>query len=477
MLDRPLVFLDVETTGAIPNYDRITEIGLVEVDRGRLVGEWSSLVNPMRRIPPVIQDLTGITDEMVSGAPGFEQLAPELYARLQGKVLVAHNARFDYGFLRHEFRRLGYRYVAQVLCTVRLSRRLYPHERRHNLDTLIERHGLACEHRHRALADARVLWQFTRQIHDSLGAEVIRAEAEELLRAPALPPGLESDALEDIPDSAGIYVFYGEHNEALYLGKSSSLRTRVLAHIGGGDHRDKEIARRVRRIDWVETAGEIGAAIQEARLLRQLRPLYNRRPRGGEVLAFRWNALDGPSRPMLIEASAVDLADSRDLFGMFRSKTVANNALRGLAGEHGLCLIALGLDSGSGPCYNYPLKHCRGLCVDKETERVHAARLAAALAPLRIQRWPFKGRIGVRETDPYSGRSQLHVFDRWAYLGTADSEPEVFELPETRNDLAFDADSYKLLRKILGHPARNVQVVELPQSAFNARPENDPERY
>src|SRR5258708_15978629 len=140
MLDHPLVFLDLETTGATAHFDRITEIGLVEVDCGRHVGEWSSLVNPETRIPPSIQALTGITDAMVENAPTFAALAESLYDQLEGKVLVAHNARFDYGFLKYEFRRLGLRYQPRVLCTVKLSPRLYPQPRHPNLDSLIEPH-------------------------------------------------------------------------------------------------------------------------------------------------------------------------------------------------------------------------------------------------------------------------------------------------------------------------------------------------
>ena len=459
MLDRSLVFLDVETTGAAPSLDRITEIGLVDVQDGRVAGEWSSLVNPLRHIPSEIQALTGITDEMVAEAPAFDELAAGLHARLAGKVLVAHNARFDYGFLRHEFARAGYRYLARVLCTVRLSRRLYPQERRHNLDALIERHGLRCEARHRALDDARVLWQFTEHIHQSFGADAIRAEVEQLLRPPALPPGLQADALEDIPENPGVYAFYGERDLPLYVGRSSNLRGRVLAHLAGEAGRDREIARQVRRVDWLGTTGEFGAAVRELRMLRQLRPLHNRRDRSGALLAFRWNALEGPARPTLVEVSAVDFTAGADLFGLFRSTATANNALRGLADEHGLCLLALGLDSGKGPCYNYPLKRCRGLCVGQETERAHTARLAAALAPLRIRPWPFNGRIGIRETDPFTARSQLHVFDRWMYLGTADTQAEAHELLERSAEGAFDAGTYKLLRRTLSHPPRGIEIV------------------
>ena len=122
MLDHHFVFLDLETTGAAAARDRITEVGLVEVAHGRPIGEWSTLVNPGVPIPPIIQALTGITDEMVADAPTFDVIAQDLARRLDGKVLAAHNARFDYGFLKSEFGRAGVQYSAAVLCTVKLSR-------------------------------------------------------------------------------------------------------------------------------------------------------------------------------------------------------------------------------------------------------------------------------------------------------------------------------------------------------------------
>ena len=464
MLDRPLVFLDVETTGAAAHLDRITEIGLVEVDRGRFAGEWSSLVNPQRHIPAGIQTLTGITDAMVASAPTFEELAPDLYHRLEGKVLVAHNARFDYGFLRNEFRAAGLPYSPVLLCTVKLSRKLYPQERRHNLDTLIERHGLQCSDRHRALADARVLWDFTRRIHLDLGAETVRAAVDELLRTPALPPHLNVDALVDLPDCAGVYVLYGENDLPLYVGKSVNLRSRVLSHFNGDTRggKDIEIANHVRRVDWEVASGVVGATIREARLIRQLAPRFNRKLRTNQnTCAVHWNALDGPRVPKVVEINAIDVASTHDLFGLFRSRAVARNALRTLADDNGLCLILLGLEKGPGPCFLHQLGRCRGACVGKESDRQHSARLAAALAPLRIRQWPFNGRIGVRERDPISHRTELHVFDRWSYIGTTHSEPERFDALDARRQPVFDEDAYKLLQKLIKSPRKNVQIVEL----------------
>ena len=152
----PIVFVDLETTGATFGVDRITEIGIVEV--GPLgVSQWTSLVNPQRPIPAFVQQLTGITDAMVRDAPTFEQLASGLLERLNGRLFVAHNAHFDHGFLKGEFRRMGLRFAPDVLCTVQLSRAVYPAQSRHGLDALIERHALVPSARHRALADADLL--------------------------------------------------------------------------------------------------------------------------------------------------------------------------------------------------------------------------------------------------------------------------------------------------------------------------------
>ena len=171
MLDHHAVFVDLETTGATATHDRITEIGIIEVNRGRLIGEWSTLVNPGMSIPPMIQSLTGITNDMVALAPSFSDICSDVLQRLDGKLFIAHNARFDYGFLKNEFRRCGVTFNARVLCTVKLSRKLYPQHARHNLDALLERHALDCEARHRALGDAKVLWLLAQKWAEERGPD------------------------------------------------------------------------------------------------------------------------------------------------------------------------------------------------------------------------------------------------------------------------------------------------------------------
>lgn len=172
-----LIFVDLETTGANFALDRITEIGIVEVDTDGQLTRWSTLINPGLTITPFIQELTGISNEMVRTAPAFDSVSEELRGRLADGLFIAHNARFDYGFLHHAFARSGHRLQAEMLCTVKLSRALFPDEKKHNLDILIERHGLIAEARHRALADADLLWQLWRKLaaafsHDAFAQAV-----------------------------------------------------------------------------------------------------------------------------------------------------------------------------------------------------------------------------------------------------------------------------------------------------------------
>jgi DNA polymerase-3 subunit epsilon len=468
MYDRPVVFLDLETTGATATHDRITEVGLIEVDNGRFVREWSSLVNPGMSIPPGIQALTGISNDMVALAPRFEEIAREVYEAIDGRVLIAHNARFDYGFLKNEFRRLGKTFTAPVLCTVKLSRKLFPQHPRHNLDSLMARHGIACDARHRALGDARVLWELAQQWRQEPGEAAVLAATEKLLKTTTVPAGLADNAFDHIPEGPGVYLFYGltEDNRdvPLYVGKSINLRTRVMSHFSG-DHRvnkDMRIAAEVKRIDWIETAGELGALIEEARLVKKLAPVHNRQlRRASELCAWHWPAERHDAAPELVSARDLSGGEFRDLYGMFRSRRVAIEALREIALEHELCHGLLGLEKRKGPCFAYQIKRCRGACAGIETPREHAARLATALAGLRIRAWPFPGRIGIRETSPGGERWDLHVLDQWCHLGTVSSEEELRDLQEGAQRPLFDLDTYKILTRYLLNGKHRPQIVPL----------------
>jgi DNA polymerase-3 subunit epsilon len=465
-----LVFVDLETTGGNAAHHRITEIGIVRMADGAVVDEWSSLVNPDCEIPAYIAAFTGISNEMVAEAPRFSALAATVFDKLRGAVFVAHNARFDYSFLCAEFRRVGMRFAATALCTVKLSRRLFPQHARHNLDAVMERHGLECHARHRALGDALVLRDFWSKLRLQIPAAVFAAaQAQAVLSVVKLPAQLPPELADELPEGPGVYRFFGAEDALLHIGRSNSLRSRVLAQLSERHpgSRDQKLAAQVRRVDWRRTAGELGALLLEAEWLKTQRPLYNRHSsRSTESVTLRL-AADPLGRVEMPRIDALAPADLADSFGVFHSAKDAHKALTDIARARELCLKVLGLEQSEGSCFALQVGKCRGACTGREPLALHQMRVRLALSSLKIKSWPFPGRIGLREGGWRSGgrgdacsdalddarNGEIHVLDHWTYLGTARSEQELADLSARAADFAFDVDVYKVLvRYFSNHP-------------------------
>jgi len=470
LADRRWVFVDVETTGASPARERITEVGIVTVESDgdpQRVSEWSSLVNPGVPIPAEIQWLTGITNEMVRDAPRFAELAEQLYDRLDGAIFVAHNARFDYGFLKAEFARAGYDWRAATLCTVRLSRHLYPDRGPHSLDAIVARFGLDGEQRHRALGDARVLWRLLQKLSDRHGKAELEAAIGRLLARPSTPPALPPGEIDAIPHAPGVYLFFGANLHPIYIGKSVDLKARILAHFAN-DHAsgaDLRLSQEVQRIEWEETAGETGALLREAELVKSRLPAHNiaLRRRSRQVLV----SLDAEARPRFLPVAAVPLDELPGHYGPFSSRPGARRHLQELAAEHGLCLKAMKLEGRArraapdAPCFNYQIRRCLGACVGAEPADIHAARLRQLLDSRRVPAWPFAGAVALRERAADGGREDLHLFDRWCWLGSVRTEAAAAQAVATAPRV-FDADVYRIAQRALA-AADDGDLIELPR--------------
>ena len=272
------VMLDLETTGGSATQDRITEIAMVRVENGTVAARWSSLVNPGQPIPPFIESLTGIDDTMVAQAPRFAELLPQVKTLLQGAVLVAHNVRFDHGFLAHEMERAGELLNVQTLCTVRLSRKLYPQYKGHGLDALSQRHALHNQARHRAMGDVDAVLAWLTIATQELGLHAVQTAAQNLLQGNAfLPPDLRTP-LSALPDGPGAYVLRDAQGVAFYVGKAANVRQRVLKHIQSAPTvaKDRTLSAQMVSIDSHPTSGELGALIAKAQLVQKLQPQHNR---------------------------------------------------------------------------------------------------------------------------------------------------------------------------------------------------------
>ncbi|MBL8310809.1 MAG: GIY-YIG nuclease family protein [Burkholderiales bacterium] len=452
-----LAFIDVETTGGRPLEDRTTEIAILRFAADGRVERWQSLLNPGVPIPAEIQALTGITNAMVRDAPSFFDVREDVRRLLEGAVFVAHNARFDYGFIKNEFRRQREPFTADVLCTVRLSRALYPAASGHGLDALISRHQLTGFNRHRAMGDTEATAAFVAAAAADRGAATVYAAARRLLRTPSLPPHLPEATLADIPDSPGVYLFYGVNDLPIYIGKAKHLRERIRGHFSS-DHmtpNDIRLSQEMRRIEWQPTAGEFSALLLEAQLIKERMPLHNIALRRREKLGF-FRLLDETATPPLawVSAAAVQGA-SDDLFGPFSDKASAKKWLMYAAREHRLCDHALGFSkprSVGEPCFARQVGRCFGVCEGVETPGKHRERLRAALTDHALPPWPFSGEVVYEERDPANDRCDLLRFDQWCALAGGARLP-------------FDADVYRLLRRTIDRSPKRFRLIEHAESA------------
>lgn len=465
LFPQPVAILDLETTGSNPLRDRITEIGLITLEPDGQMEVWSSLVNPGCPIPPFITQLTGIDNDMVGEAPDFAHLAEALAKRLSGRWLVAHNARFDYGFLRHEFQRVGIAYEAPTLCTVRLSRKLFPQHKHHGLDHLVQRHALHMSARHRALGDTQAVHQFLDIARNSVGPERFDNTVKQLIARPSAPPGLDDALIDAIPEGCGVYQFFSDNDTLLYIGKSSNLRRSVIAHFNAAasDHKARRLSQQVRRVEWQETGSELHALLTQSRLVRALNPVFNRQlRRAREVCA--WYLPADPSAPAKL-VSAEQLAKYQGtLLGPFSQRKAALQALEGLSNAHQLCKVSLGLEKPTrkgSPCRQHQIRQCSGACVGLETAEAHRARVERALGPLRFQTWPYPGPIGLIAPPDEHTPDLIHVFDQWYYLGSAAGIAAAQQMAAQRALGDFDQDTYRILQRWLNGPAPE-GIIQLP---------------
>ncbi|GHE13232.1 DNA polymerase III subunit epsilon [Klenkia taihuensis] len=280
------VVVDLETTGGSAQTDAITEIGAVKVRGGEVVGEFGTLVDPGRAIPPFISVLTGITSTMVATAPRIEAVLPHFLEFARGAVLVAHNAPFDVGFLKAACAAAGTGWPpAAVVDTAVLARRLLTRDEVPNckLGTLAPFFSASTTPTHRALDDARATVDVLHGLLERLGPLGVTSleELTGLTRQVDPERRRKRHLAEHVPHGPGVYVFRGPGDEPLYVGTSTDLRSRVRSYFTAGEQRSRmtEMVGLAQRVESLPCAHDLEAAVRELRLISQHKPRYNRRSR------------------------------------------------------------------------------------------------------------------------------------------------------------------------------------------------------
>lgn len=369
--------VDIETTGGSARLEKITEIAIYQHDGENITGEFISLVNPERNIPYFITNLTGISNEMVEGAPKFYEIAREIIEFTEGRIFVAHNARFDYSFVRQEFKSLGYNFRRNILDTVVLCRKLIPGHRSYSLGNICRDLNIEINCRHRASGDAfatvRLFEKLTAITKEEGGKTANLLRNTRLVK---LNPMLDISKLDFIPEEPGIYYFYNEKKDLIYIGKSRNLQQRVRTHLSNNtSNRAMEMRDSIADIDWEVTGSELIALLKESSEIKRNKPVYNRAQRrtGFHYGIFSFTDPDGYIN------FKYGLLNSGDMpLSVFTSKERVKSKLNSIVEKYGLCQKLTGLYDSAGACFHYHVGICNGACCGKETPSTYNERALKA---------------------------------------------------------------------------------------------------
>jgi DNA polymerase III subunit epsilon len=358
--------VDIETTGGSARNERITEIAVYLHDGNEVTGEFVSLVNPERNIPYFITNLTGITNEMVENAPRFYEIARKLIEITEGRTFVAHNARFDYSFIRQEYKSLGYNFRRSILDTVALSRKLLPGHSSYSLGNICKDLDISITGRHRAAGDALA----TVRLLELLIARDIelngsRSPLIRNSRISKLNPRLDIAKIENIPEEPGIYYFYNEKGDLIYIGKSRNLQQRISTHLSNNTtNRAMEMRDLIADIDWEATGSELIALLKESFEIKLNKPVYNRAQRR---TGFQWGIFSFFDQNGYINYRYGQINDDSVPLSVFTSKEKTKSKLVSLVENFSLCQKLSGLYETDGACFHYQVGICKGACIGKES--------------------------------------------------------------------------------------------------------------
>jgi DNA polymerase-3 subunit epsilon len=451
--------IDVETTGGVARYERITEIAIVLHDGREVVDTFSTLINPERSIPWSITTITGITDEMVAGAPKFYEVAKRIVEMTEGAVFVAHNVSFDYSFVREEFARLGYPFSRQQLCTVRMARKVFPGLPSYSLSNLKRHFGIEAERSHRALDDTLATVRIFEMILAEQGDKV-KSMLRYGIREAKLPAAITLERLETVPENCGVYYLHDERGEVIYVGKSLNIRKRLFEHFADLTPKGEKIRTGVADISWEVTGSELVALLLESAEIKRLLPRVNRalRTRTHAGAIFTYTDQNG-YRCLAVGKKTSRNAKKLEHVADYSKVDSARAHLQSIVRQYELCYRLSNLDASARACFHYSIKQCRGACVGEEAPEAYNERVEQALQNLNHR---LSGSFFILEKGRTEGEMAVVGVQEGRYLGFGYADNS---LSYTAEDLLEclaapfeDPDAGKIIRGFLERK-KKVKVV------------------
>ncbi len=363
--------IDIETTGLNSRGDRITEIAILLHDGEKITDQFNTLINPERRIPHFITGLTGIDNKMVEKAPRFCEVAKEIVEITENRIIVAHNAAFDYNFIKNEFKWLSYEYKRKTLCTVKLSRKLIPDLPSYSLENLCKKLNIENHSKHRAMGDAMAtnqLFSYLLNIEKDL-ANISLVD---------LNSNLDKEKIDALPEKAGVYYFYDSQNKIIYIGKSTNIHSRVLSHLSCNTTKKAvEMRNNIADIDYEITGSELVALLLESDEIKKHMPLYNKAQRRTAHTHGLFIYEDENNYKRLKLDKVTKENTPLTAFKSFRS---AKESLYAIVENFNLCQKLCGLYKTDGACFHLQIKQCNGACLQEESAEDYNKRVIDAIS-------------------------------------------------------------------------------------------------
>ena len=378
---------DIETTGGSPKDSKITEIAIYKHDGQKVIDEYDTLVNPEMPIPPFIVNLTGINDRMVESAPRFFEIAKDIIEFTKDCVFVAHNVAFDYGILRTEFRTLGFDYRLPHLCTVRASRFVIPDHESYSLGKLTRALGIDLIGRHRAGGDALATAHLFALIYEK-DPNNLETFIQQELNPKKLHPNLDIDVIDNLPNKTGVYRFYDDANQLIYIGKSIHIKKRVEQHFRNlKTKKGIQMQRDIARIEFVLTGSELIALLLESQSIKKHTPIYNRSLRRSRSPYGLFHYTDGNDYIRLYVGQTAKINESP--LASFSSKKEGNTFMERIVEKNELCKKLCDLYKTNSSCFQYEIKQCQGACIQKESAENYNQRVEKVINGLNLNNETF----------------------------------------------------------------------------------------
>ncbi|AXO78868.1 exonuclease [Olleya aquimaris] len=363
--------VDIETTGGKFNEEGITEIAIYKYDGHEVVDQFISLVNPEREIQPFVVNLTGINSKMLRNAPKFYEVAKRIVEITEDTILVAHNAQFDYRILKTEFKRLGFKYERQTLCTVELSKDLIPDMPSYSLGKLVRSLGIPVTDRHRASGDALATVKLFKLLLNKDTKKTIIKDSIRKEPKRQMEPRL-IDIIDGLPSKTGVYYMHKSDGDIIYIGKSKNIKNRVNQHFTGHTPKSKKIQAQVTNVTYEATGSELVALLKESEEIKLNKPILNRALRKSKFTHALYSFTDHNGYINL----TIDKADGRKPhITTFNTRQSGRHFLEKMVEQFNLCQKLSGLYKTNTSCFQYEVKNCEGACIQKESPENYNKRV------------------------------------------------------------------------------------------------------